>query len=400
MTFNVIGIGNRKPNFTAQQQKNILKAKIFSGGKRHHQLVKEYLPAGHQWIYIQSPMSAVFEQYENTKEEIIVFASGNPLFYGFSNTLKNKYPDATIVTDPYFSSIQLLANTFNINNNELLTVSVHGRSWKTLDSIVIKQEKYIGILTDKEKNPATIANRLLTYGYDNYKIYIGEDIEGEEEKFYKLSLEEAAKKKFYPLNCVILQKIAHRKIDFGIKDRDFKGLPNRPKMITKMPIRLTTLHFLDILTCNVLWDIGFCTGSISIEAKLKKTELEVVAFEKRPECEYIIKENQKRFGVPGIRRVMGDFLEQNLNQLPKPNAVFIGGHGGQLKELFHKIKPFLLPSTIIVINAVKEDSIKMFKEGCREIEYAITEESTFSLDNHNPITLLKAKSLITGIVSE
>ncbi|WP_438425722.1 precorrin-6y C5,15-methyltransferase (decarboxylating) subunit CbiE [Aquimarina macrocephali] len=393
MIFHIIGIGNKTPDFTTEQQQNILDTRIFSGGKRHYELVKDYLPKNHQWIAIQSPMSQVFEAYEKAAVPIIVFASGNPLFYGFSNTLKNKYPDAEIITIPYFSSIQLLANAMHLNSNRLETVSVHGRSWKALDTILIQQKESIGVLTDTEKTPAIIAKRLLEYGYDNYEIIVGEDIEGEQEKFQKLSLLEASTMKFHSLNCVILKKTEHRQIDFGISDTDFKGLPGRPKMITKMPIRLMTLHYLDILNVDIVWDIGFCTGSVSIEAKLKNPDIAVVAFEKRPQCEAIMIENQKCFGVPGIQVVMGDFFEQDLTQFAKPKAIFIGGHGGRLEELFLKIAPVLQLETCIVINAVKESSVQAFKAGCNKIGYTIVEESILSLDEYNPITLLKAIKL-------
>ncbi|EZH73493.1 hypothetical protein ATO12_16275 [Aquimarina atlantica] len=390
MTFHIIGIGNKTPDFTTEQQRDILDTLIFSGGKRHYELVKDYLPENHQWITIQSPMSQVFEAYEQAATTIIVFASGNPLFYGFSNTLKNKYPDAEIITTSYFSSIQLLANAMNFNSNPLQTVSVHGRSWKALDAILIQQKECIGVLTDAEKNPATIAKRLLEYGYDNYVMLVGEDIEGEQEKFQELSLQKASTMKFHSLNCLILKKTKHRYIDFGIKDANFIGLPGRPKMITKMPVRLTTLHYLNVLNIDTLWDIGFCTGSVSLEAKLKNGDLNIIAFEKRPECKAILEQNQKRFGVPGIQIVMGDFFEQDLTQLAKPEAIFIGGHGGRLEELFLKISLVLQPETCIVINAVKESSVQAFKVGCDKIGYTIVEESTLSLDAYNPITLLKA----------
>ncbi|MDY8136631.1 precorrin-6y C5,15-methyltransferase (decarboxylating) subunit CbiE [Aquimarina sp. 2201CG5-10] len=391
--FHVIGIGNKTPDLTLEQKDIISSTRVFSGGKRHYEIVKDFLPKDYEWISIQSPMSRVFEAYDEIEEPIVVFASGNPLFYGFSNTLKNKYPKAKIITEPYFSSIQLLANATNTNTNHLQTVSVHGRGWEALDTALILQQELIGILTDTEKNPAIIAQRMLDYRYDNYEMYVGEDIEGIREQFYQLTLSEASKKEFHPLNCVILKKKFHRKIDFGIADSDFMGLPGRPNMITKMPIRLTTLHFLDILNSHTLWDIGFCTGSVSIEAKLKNPGIEVIAFEKRIECEAIMKENQKRFGVPGIEAIMGDFFEQDLTSCPKPDTVFIGGHGGRLEEFFLKIKPFLKLDTNIVINAVKENSIEMFKKGCSKIDYTIINTHKITLDNYNPITLLKAKRI-------
>lgn len=393
MTFYIIGIANKKPNFTIEQQQKILSTAIFSGGKRHYELVKNSLPKKHQWIPIQSPMSEVFEAYEKTDTSIVIFASGNPLFYGFSNTLQHKYPDTEIITEPYFSSIQLLANATNTNSNQLQTVSVHGRNWNDFDTMLIRQKELIGVLTDTKKNPAAIAQRMLDYGYTNYEMIIGEDIEGPQEYFHELIVSEASIKEFHPLNCVLLKKKFHRPIDFGIKDIDFKGLPGRPNMITKMPVRLTTLHLLEVLNSTTFWDIGFCTGSISIEAKLKNSSLEIIAFEKRIECEDIMIENQKRFGTPGIQTVMGDFFEQELTQFPKPDTIFIGGHGGRLEELFIKIKPFLHADTCIVINAVKESSIKMFKNSCADIGYDIVQECVLSLDKHNPITLIKATHL-------
>ena len=390
MTFYIIGIGNRKPNFTSKQRGTIQQNYVFSGGKRHYELVKEFLPRKHQWIAIQSPMSGVFEAYEKIAKSVVVFASGNPLFYGFSNTLRNHYPTAKIITESYFSSIQLLANATNTNSNQLETVSVHGRAWYDFDTILMQQKELIGVLTDVEKGPSAIAQRMLEYGYTNYEMVVGEDIEGDQEQFYQLSVTEAITKSFYSLNCVLLKKTRHREIDFGISDIDFKGLLGRPNMITKMPVRLTTLHLMQVLNINALWDVGFCTGSISIEAKLKNPSLEIVAFEKRTECEHIMIENQKRFGAPGIQLIMGDFFEQDLSQFSKPDAVFIGGHGGRLEELLFKIAPLLKSDTTIVINAVKEHSINMFRTGCSQIGYAITDMHQITLDNHNSITLLKA----------
>ena len=41
----------------------IKQGKVFSGGKRHHEIVAPFLPADAQWIDITVPLDAVFEQY-------------------------------------------------------------------------------------------------------------------------------------------------------------------------------------------------------------------------------------------------------------------------------------------------------------------------------------------------
>lgn len=388
--FHIIGIGNKSPDFSDEQLKLIASSKVFSGGNRHFELVKSFLPVDYCWIEIKSPLENVFDAYDKTEKAIIVFASGNPLFYGFANTIKDKYPKVKIVVEPYFSSIQILVNKTNTNSNLLQTVSVHGRSWKALDSAIIRQLPLIGVLTDTKKSPDEIAKRLLNFGYSNYDIIIGEDLEGAKEKIQSISLEVASTAKFHDLNCVLLKKKNARIIPFGIKETDFKGLKDRPNMVTKMPIRLTTMHLLEIEQVKTLWDIGFCTGSISIEAKLRNPEIEIVAFEKRLECEEIISHNQQKFGAPGIETKIGDFFEQNLSEFTIPEAVFIGGHGGKLKEMLQSLELLLPSKAIVVINAVQNKSIEVFRTWCNEGLFELKEDINISLNLHNPIRLLKA----------
>jgi Precorrin-6B methylase 1 len=107
MKFIVIGItDNPQPWFPPEVLEIIQKGNIFSGGRRHHEIVAPLLPADAQWIDITIPLDTVFEQYH---DEVVVFASGDPLFFGFANTIKRKMPDAEIILYPSFNSLQMLA---------------------------------------------------------------------------------------------------------------------------------------------------------------------------------------------------------------------------------------------------------------------------------------------------
>ena len=168
-----------------------------------------------------------------------------------------------------------------------------------------------------------------------------------------LSLDEVSQRDFSHPNClIIVQQGEMPTRPFGIPDSDFALLDGREKMITKMPIRLLTLQALDLPKRRVFWDIGFCTGSVSIEARLQFPHLQICAFEIRHECEAIIHENARRFGALGIDIHMGDFLETDISALPRPDAVFIGGHGGHLKEIMAKVITVLSPGGVIVFNSV------------------------------------------------
>ena len=64
MKFHVIGItDNPRPFFPPEVMEVIRKGKVFSGGKRHHEIVKPLLPEDAAWIDITVPLDAVFEQY-------------------------------------------------------------------------------------------------------------------------------------------------------------------------------------------------------------------------------------------------------------------------------------------------------------------------------------------------
>ena len=398
MKFIVIGISDApEPFFTPEIQEIIKNGQVFSGGKRHHEIVAPLLPTDAQWIDITTPLDAVFEQYQSLTTNIIVFASGDPLFFGFANTIRRKMPEAEIMLYPTFNSLQLLAHRLVMPYHDMRIVSLTGRPWPEFDKALIERTTKIGILTDKEHTPAAIAQRMIDYGYTNYQMHVGEHLGNPSlECVTTLSLDEASRREFSHPNCLIIEQQGEMPTRlFGIPDADFTLLDGREKMITKMPIRLLTLQALELRKKNVFWDIGFCTGSISIEARLQFPHLQIYAFEIRPECEAIIQENTRKFGAPGIDIYIGDFLHADLSALPRPDAVFIGGHGGHLKEIMAKVKTVLAENGCIVMNSVKAplvktDSHQLWNEACQELGLKQELPTRIILNDNHPIEILKA----------
>ena len=350
--FIVIGItDNPKPWFSPEVLEIIKNGKVFSGGKRHHEIVASLLPADTEWIDIIVPLDAVFKRYH---DEVVIFASGDPLFFGFANTLHREFPDATITIYPSFNSLQMLAHRLVMSYHDMRIVSLTGRPWPEFDRALI-------------------------------------------EKVTTISLDEAVHREFFMPNCVILDgKTVEHTRPYGIPDSAFTLLDGREKMITKMPIRLLTLQALDLPKRHFFWDIGFCTGSVSIEARLQFPHLHIDAFEIRPECEAIINENARRFGVPGIDVHMGDFLKTDIASLPRPDAAFIGGHGGKLKEIMKKVLTVMADEGVIVFNSVvapkvMTDSQKLWDEACEELGLKQDAPIHIQLNGNHPITILKCR---------
>lgn len=389
--FIIIGISDSEEQYPAPDViAAIGKGSVFSGGKRHHELVAHLLPADAQWIDITVPLTDVFERYAGHRN-IVVFASGDPLFYGFAVTLQREFPEAELMVYPSFNSLQLLSHRLLLPYSDMVNVSVTGRPWKNLDAALIHNLPLIGVLTDRKKDPAEIASRMLDYGYDNYIMYVGESLGNSQERIRKLSLADAAITDFRLPNCVILKMTQKRERFFGLPEKMFKHLDGRANMITKMPIRLVSLSMLDLYGKSTMWDVGFCTGSVSIEAKLQFPELDIIAFERREESRSLIDENSRRFGTPGIQPVIADFMDLDLTGYPAPDAVFIGGHGGRLTEMMERIFHYLRPGGTVVFNSVSEESCRTFQSAVEKCGREIVETHHIQLDSHNPITIMKAK---------
>lgn len=371
---------------TPEVMKIISAGRVFSGGMRHHEIIASMLPTRYVWINITIPITDVLEKYKH-HDELVIFASGDPLFYGFANTIKRSFPEVQMKVFPTFNSLQLLAHKLNLAYNDMYTTSLTGRPWDRLDEALIRGERLIGCLTDKNKTPHEIWQRMHTYGYDNYEMYVGENLGNEE----KESIGQYNPAKGYSTpNCIILEQRKLIRQNIGIPDEAFHLLDGRSRMITKMPVRMASLSALQLAEKKSFWDIGFCTGSVSIEAKLAYPHLKVTAFEIRNEGKELMLANSRKFHAPGIDARIGDFCNMDISDCPLPDAVFIGGYGGKMKEVLIKVKNVLSHSGCIVFNSVSETSKDSFFSITRELGMTTEILHTITVDGNNPITIMRA----------
>ncbi|RRD00280.1 precorrin-6y C5,15-methyltransferase (decarboxylating) subunit CbiE [Prevotella sp. OH937_COT-195] len=399
----IIGIDDsREPSLTNEARKAIASGRVFSGGKRHHDIVAGMLPKDSRWIDITVPLDNVFAEYADTDDTIVIFASGDPLFFGFAATILKRIPTARIKTMPALNSLQTLAHRLLMPYHDMQTVTLTGRPWHELDAALIRRASKIGILTDRNHTPATIAQRMLEYGYDNYDMHIGQLLGNDNgERVVTMTLDDAAGYEAAMPNCVIVTAREKRKITIPVPDEAFLTLPGRPLMITKAAIRHITLASLELQQRQSMWDIGFCTGSVSIEARQQFPHLHVTAFETRSECEEIIKANAHRLGTPGIEVAMGDFLAADTSACRPPDAVFIGGHGGHLREIVSKAAQAMTGGGVMTYNCVAvettsdpripTDSMEIFHRSAVEAGMTVEQPLRVAINSYHPINILKAR---------
>ena len=391
----IIGISDQRSLWLPPEVEAVIGShRVFSGGRRHRAIMADRLPSDAVWIDITVPLSDVFRAYERY-EDIVVFASGDPLFYGFAQTVQRECPGCTIRLYPSFNSLQTLAHRLLLPYQDMHVVSLTGRPWRGLDEALISGYGLIGVLTDGHRTPLAILQRMADYGYTNYTMTVGERLgNADEERITTLDV--CSKHNTQPLcdfaspNCVILRRTSVRPRPFGLPEQDFALLDGRARMITKMPIRLLSLSMLDLRHRHVFWDVGFCTGSVSIEAKLQFPHLDVHAFEQREEGRRLMADNARRFGTPGIEAHIGDFLVADVDALPRPDAVFIGGHGGRLSDMLQRVARCMNPGGVVVFNSVSDASRQQFYDGVAQAGLCLDGETRMAIDDHNPIYVLRA----------
>jgi len=358
----LIGIGdNGKESLLPQYIQWIEESEVLVGGER----VLSYFPDYQgEKVVIKGGIQAIAEKLQKETRPTVVLASGDPLFFGIGSYLAKKI---NIEVYPYVSSIQLAFAKMGESWQDAFVVSVHGRSMKGLAQRIDGKRK-IALLTDTENNPSRIADYLLSFGMTEYRAFVAENLEGEGEKTGWYELEEMRQHEFSPLNVVILKRIAEGPSwPLGIEDEEFSQRKPDKGLITKKEIRVLSLYALKLQKDSTVWDIGTCTGSIAIEAARLAPEGQVFAIEKNePDLENCF-QNQRKFRAD-ITAIHGK-APDGLESFPDPDAIFIGGTGGEMVDLIKVCGKRLKKGGRIVLNAATIENLYRANEAFTQAGY-------------------------------
>ncbi|PZE20450.1 precorrin-6y C5,15-methyltransferase (decarboxylating) subunit CbiE [Paenibacillus xerothermodurans] len=354
----IIGIGdNGRDSLPSTYIEWIEQSDVLVGGERQLQYFPDY--SGRKIVIKGSLTDIVSELKQETEQgrRIVILASGDPLFFGIGGYLSSKIQ---VDIYPGLSSVQLAFARTGDSWQDAEVVSLHGRSIKGLAQRIDGARK-VALLTDGNNNPPVIARYLLSFGMTEYRAFVAENLDGEGERTGWFELQELADMAvdyFSSLNVVILKRKADAAVpqySLGINDELFAQRKPDKGLITKKEVRVVSLAQLSLQPNSVVWDIGTCTGSVAIEAARIARQGEVYAIEKNEADLQNCLENMHRFRAD-ITAVQGRAPE-GLAAFPDPNAIFIGGSGGEMKELLHVCCTRLQPGGRIVLNAATIENL-------------------------------------------
>lgn len=339
----MIGIGdNGASGLLPQYIDWINQSEVLVGGERQLAFFPTYKG---EKVVIKGGLLKLVEQLQAEQRRTVILASGDPLFYGIGSYLSKKIP---LEIYPYASSLQLAFSRLRESWQDAYIISLHGRSMKGLAQKIDGRQK-VAILTDDTNSPVEIANYLKLFGMTEYEMFIAENLEGENERCRLMTLDEAVESSFSPLNIVILRKTKRGPVyPLGIDDDEFSQRKPDKGLITKKEIRVLSLQAMHIESTSVIWDIGTCTGSMAIEAGKIAKEGAVFAIEKNEGDLANCVANQRKFRVD-ITAIHGKAPDR-LEEFPDPNAIFIGGSGGEMQQLLTVCIDRLQPEGRLVMN--------------------------------------------------
>lgn len=179
-----------------------------------------------------------------------------------------------------------------------------------------------------------------------------------------------------------------------IKDQDFiRG--NIP--MTKFNIRSLTMAYLALEEGDRFLDIGAGTGSVSIEASLQGAQ--VWAIEREEEGLELIEKNRDKFNAQV--NIISGTAPKDLPDFSF-NKCFIGGSGGNLREIFSYLAGNLQAGGILVANFVTLKNLEEFRQLLEEFSYKDIETNLIQTSYLSPAGLLKGENpifIVKGVKS-
>ena len=172
----------------------------------------------------------------------------------------------------------------------------------------------------------------------------------------------------------------------GVPDEYFERTENVP--ITKEEVRTIQISKARLKPGQTVFDIGCGSGSISIEAALQiESHGKVLAIDYDENAIELTRKNMVKFGLSNISVIFGNAKEKIL-ELEQADAIFIGGTGGDTKEIVELSQNKLKSGGRIVIGTILIETLSAVLQ--------ILEKLQFEAVDITQVTISKSRKTTTG----
>ncbi len=363
----------------------IKSADLIIGGSRTLELFQSHFKKNAAQKDLRGQLTQIPSWLEHARQKqqfTVILATGDPLCHGIGQYLLKKVGAEYCEILPNISTLQLACTRLGLAWQEAKICSIHTKDageWDQHSDIrhglypllnACQQYERLAVFTSPENSPDRIARMLLLENMAaQFTISVAEKLLTNDECIHQeLSIAQAAEMKFAEPNFVMLQRQSRpeAKTLFGLEDSSYSQRKPDKGLITKREVRAVSLARLQLRNDSIIWDIGAGSGSVGLEAAQLCPNGYVYAIEKNTADADIVKQNQTRMARHNFKLFRGKAPEF-LDTWPEPDAVFIGGSGGELAELIQVIIERLKPNGCLVMNFVTLENLNKAMEALKTL---------------------------------
>ena len=353
----IVGVGpDGLAGLTLRSRELLTSAELVFGSDQVLRLLPELTA---ERVRIGTDLPSIVERIKTNAggKRMAIVSIGDPLFYGTARYLCDKVGPDLFEVVPHISSMQLAFARLKETWEEAYLTDL---STKSLDDVLdkIRGAETVGLFTSEAYTPGRIAQELLARGIDYFRATVCENLGGKDERITQSELNDLQTMAFDPLNILILKRLPDRpdaqrtgsKLSrFGNPDDLFAQSRPKSGLITQAEVRVLALAQMDLHTADVAWDVGAGSGSVAIEIAQLVTPGVVYAIEQDAADFHLISANLETFGVNNVKPVFGT-APAVFTGLPAPDAIFIGGNGGEISRLLEAAFTALRSGGRLVVN--------------------------------------------------
>ena len=360
MKVTLIGCGCGTESMSAKALNAVAGADLLVGAPR----LLAWFPEAKKKVPALTAQEIILAIRNENAEEICVMFSGDSGFYSGVRRLLPLLEDCECRILPGISSLQIFASRLGEAWQDWRLCSAHGTDCDPVAEVC--RGKKVFFLTGGKLGAAELCRLLTETGLGGLRVTVGENLGTEEENIFCASASELAEMQFSALSVMLAEAAPRTEYRVpGLPDSIFERAEKIP--MTKQEIRATALAKLAVGPEDVCWDIGAGTGSMSVELALQAKT--VWGVEQREEALQLARRNREKLGAWNLRLIAGSAPE-SLSELPKPDAVFIGGSDGRMKDILQAVHS-ANPAARICVSAVALESLQSAVNKLRELEYTV-----------------------------
>lgn len=374
-----IGMGTKATMTTAVKEK-IEQADYLFGAERLLESVKEWGKEKQNYpFYLAEDIIPVLENILETGQsnapkdkdvEVGILFSGDSGFYSGAQKLyqslidwkKEREEEISIQIYSGISSISYFASACRVSWQDAKVMSIHGKGkrekWEAELLSAVRYHTKVFLLVSGVEDVRTIGTILKENGLSDSHIWVGYQLSYPEEEILECDVEQCGqmeKEGLYTLG-IFRKKCEKRYLAPQKRDEEFirGSVP-----MTKEEIRELIVCKLKLTENAVVYDIGSGTGSVAVEIAEQSAGIRVYAIEKEEKGIELIQRNRRKFQLPNLKVIHGkapDCFLQCEREGEVPTHAFIGGSGGNLKEILRKLYE-KNPQMRVVLTAVSLETV-------------------------------------------